>query len=82
MLQPQTKLEQTRLIGKKLVIYGLAEKIQDDKVVQIEKDRNSLLQMFRDRMELKEITVSDCFRLGNEQPQRSRPLVFFYIPLP
>ena len=67
------------LIGKKLVIYVLTENIEDDKQVQIEKDRNSLLQMFRDTMELEAITVSDCFRLGKEQPDESRPLIF-YIP--
>ena len=78
---PNQAKTDSRLIGKKLVIYGLAENIQDDKVVQIERDRNSLLQMFRDRMELKEITVSDCFRLLKEQPYNSRPLVF-YIPSP
>ena len=63
------------------MIYGLADNIQDDKVVQIERDRNSYLQMFRDRTDLKEITVSDCFRHGKEQPNKSRPLVF-YIPSP
>ena len=59
----QTKSDSS-LIGKKLVIYGLAEKKQDKKVVQNERERNSLLQMFRDRMELKQVTVSDYFRLS------------------
>ena len=63
------------------MIYGLAEIIQDNKVVQFERDRNSLLQMFRDRVEFKEITVSDSLRIGKEQPYISRPLVF-YIPYP
>ena len=68
-------------MGKKVVINGLAEIKQDNKVVQFERDRNSLLQMFRDRMEIKEITVSDSLRLGKEQPYKSRPLVF-HIPSP
>ena len=38
-----------------------------------------MLQKFKDRMELKEITVSDCFKLGKEQPYKSKPLVV-YIP--
>ena len=59
------------------MINGLAENKQDNKVVQFERDRNSLLQMFRDRMEFKEITVSDSVRLGKEQPYKSRPLVFY-----
>ena len=59
------------------MIYGLAEIIQDNKVVQIKRDRNSLLQMFRDMIKLEEITVSDCFRLGKEQPHKSGPFVFF-----
>ena len=65
------------LIGKKLVIYGLAENKQEDKIVQKEKNRNRLLQKLRDRMELKEITVSDCFKLGKEQPYKLKPLVFY-----
>ena len=63
----QTKTNSS-FIGNKLVIYGLAENIQDDQLEQIGRDRNSLLQMFRDRRELEENIVSDCFRLGTEQP--------------
>ena len=40
---PNQAKTDSRLIGNKLVIYGLAENVQDDKVVQIERDRNSLL---------------------------------------
>ena len=32
-------------------------------------------------MEPKEKTVSDCFRLGKEQPDKPRTLVF-YVPCP
>ena len=78
LLSPQTKLKQSRLIGQKLVIYGLTEKIQDDKFVQIEREIISLQRMFRDRRELKEITVSDCFRIGKQQPNNSRPFVFTF----
>ena len=65
---PNQAKTDSALIGKKLVIYVLTENIENDEQVQIEKDRNSLLQIFRDRMELKAITVSDCLRLGKEQP--------------
>ena len=37
--------------------------------------------MFRDKMEFKKITVSDCFRPGKKQPYKSRSLVS-YIPSP
>ena len=57
---PNQAKTDSRLIGKKLVIYGLAENIQDDKVVQTERDRNSLLQIFRGKMELKK---NNCERL-------------------
>ena len=63
---PNTIKTDSNLIGKKLAIYVLAEKLQGNKVVQNEKDRNSLLQFFRDSMEIKQITVSDYFRLGKD----------------
>ena len=63
------------------MINGLAKKIHDVKVVQIERDRNSLLQKFRHRMKFEEKTLSDNFRLGKEHSYKAR-ILDFYIPSP
>ena len=64
LLPPNQAITYSSNIEKKPVIYGLVENIQDVQFVQTERDRNSLLQMFKDKMELKETTVKECFRLG------------------
>ena len=51
---PNKTKTDSSLIGKQRVIYGSAENLQDDKIIQIEKDRNSSQQKFKHRIELKE----------------------------
>ena len=59
-----------------ILYFGLNGKIL--KVVQTERDINSLLLMLRDMMEVKETTVSNCFRLGKEQHTNQDLLSFTF----